>query len=361
MTTIASRAKALVAASSRTQADVAAAIGMTPDAFSRALNGSRGFGALELADLARELDADLHRLITGEPDPSHFLVSARHGYNHSTGERTVDSLEADQQLLEGIRLVYQQAQPFEPSPALPRSIPALRDGLGPAFPRDLIEKVELLGVDVIRLEEVGTAWSGSLLGRNVIIVPTSTNWFRQNWDLAHELGHLVLGHEGVAPGVPTMPRSEADANTFAAELLLPEQLLKDFVAQSPTAGDVANLLWETGVSTPALLHRLDNLQLPLPQDVRDVLGENTQRVLRKYGSLTHEKWEVDPVTHRMEAANSRRFPVWLTNTHTERIAEGSLARGSLAWMLSTSPDDLVVDEPESDTRLSTSELEALLG
>lgn len=363
MTTIASRAKALVMASSRTQADVAAAIDMTPDAFSRALNGSRGFGALELADLARELGADLHELITGEPDPSRLVVSARHRYDHSTGERAVDSLEADQLLLENIRLVYRQALPFDPSPALPSSIASLRETMGSKFSRNFIEQVELLGVDVIRMEEVGTAWSLSLpgLGRNIILVPTSTNWFRQNWDLAHELGHLVLGHENVVPGAPATSEAEVAANAFAAELLLPQERMKEFTAGSPKASDVADLLWETGVSAPALSHRLASLELDLPRKISGILEAKTQRILRQHGNFTQDRRELDPITARMDAANTRRFPVWLTNTHTERVADGSLARGSLAWMLGVSSEDLDVGEPELGSPLSPSELEDLLG
>ena len=45
--------------------DVAESIGMTADAFSRALNGKRQFSSIELARLADRIDADLHWLITG--------------------------------------------------------------------------------------------------------------------------------------------------------------------------------------------------------------------------------------------------------------------------------------------------------
>lgn len=52
---------------------IAADIGMTPDAFSRAVNDRRAFSSIELARLADRLNADVHWLITGQPDP-HRLV-----------------------------------------------------------------------------------------------------------------------------------------------------------------------------------------------------------------------------------------------------------------------------------------------
>ncbi|MCB4209017.1 ImmA/IrrE family metallo-endopeptidase [Arthrobacter sp. UM1] len=362
MSTIATRAKALVEASPRTQADIAASIEMKPDAFSRALNGSRGFGALELADLARELDADLHQLITGEPDPSRLLVSARHSYDHATGKRAVASLEQDRTVLESIRLVYKQADPVPPSPRLPGSGEEMRTALGPGFPRELGVQAESMGVDVLRLEEIGTAWSGSLLGRNLIVVPSSTNWFRQNWDLAHELGHLALGHPGTGLGEQPVAALESRANAFAADLLLPEDAVRAFAEDNPGPGDLASFLWTSGVSAAALSTRLNALRIGLPAETRNLLdGAKTQAILRAHGGFAHGPGELDPITARMEAANLRRFPAWLVNTHTERVAAGSLAKGSLAWMLGTPPEDLELDEPDREARLSVQELEDLLG
>jgi transcriptional regulator with XRE-family HTH domain len=57
--------------------DVAERIGMTPDAFSRALNSKRRFASIELARFAEETGADLHWLITGQPDPKRLSVAAR--------------------------------------------------------------------------------------------------------------------------------------------------------------------------------------------------------------------------------------------------------------------------------------------
>lgn len=91
------------------QKALAQAVGMTADALSRAINGQRGFGALELARIAAELDVEVGFLITGEKDPYRLVVSARHDFDHSSAMRSVDGLEGDQQILENIRLAYAQA------------------------------------------------------------------------------------------------------------------------------------------------------------------------------------------------------------------------------------------------------------
>lgn len=51
------------------QAELAAAAGITADELSRALSGERGFGLAEISVIARHCKADLHYLIMGEPDP----------------------------------------------------------------------------------------------------------------------------------------------------------------------------------------------------------------------------------------------------------------------------------------------------
>ena len=62
----------------RSRREVAAAIGMSPDDFSRALSGQQNFSSIELAQLAEVLGEDVYWLITGEVDPHTILVQACH-------------------------------------------------------------------------------------------------------------------------------------------------------------------------------------------------------------------------------------------------------------------------------------------
>ena len=47
-----------------------------------------------------------------------------------------------------------------------------------------------MGIGVVRVRFFGprTHFVG---GRSVIAVPAKGNWFRENWDIGHELGHLI--------------------------------------------------------------------------------------------------------------------------------------------------------------------------
>ena len=91
-----------------TQKQVAASVGMSPDAFSRALRGERGFSARELADLADLLSQDVHYLITGQPDPQRLVVSARHAFDRETRVRSVEGRQADDAVLADIALAFRQ-------------------------------------------------------------------------------------------------------------------------------------------------------------------------------------------------------------------------------------------------------------
>lgn len=62
----------------------------------------------------------------------------------------------------------------------------------------------------------------------------------QRFTIAHELGHIILGHEGVSFMDATCEKysdlikraNELSANTFATELIMPEILLRDVIDDS---------------------------------------------------------------------------------------------------------------------------------
>ncbi|MEJ7598509.1 MAG: ImmA/IrrE family metallo-endopeptidase [Kofleriaceae bacterium] len=78
----------------------------------------------------------------------------------------------------------------------------------------------------------------------VIVSDRITDPGARRWAIAHELGHLVLGHPsfpphllgGPAPQRPTKNHErdyEAEANTFASELLMPYELVSTWCDASP--------------------------------------------------------------------------------------------------------------------------------
>jgi hypothetical protein len=327
------------------QRDIAERVGMTPDAFSRALNGKRQFASIELAGVAEEIGADLHWLITGQPDPHRLRVAARHDFDHSSGQRTIPGRAGDEPILADIALAYRQAYPRPGNvPSWPESPASVREALGPGFVRPFADRLETqVGVDVVRVAELSTAYSFTVGGRPVIAVPATGNWFRENWDIAHELGHLIMGHhdDGLSHG--DADQHEAAANAFAAELLLPAADLKSVAWDSTGDDDLAALVWSWGVSTDALCRRVSGLLGYTPKCVARWAAHPTQRLLRQHLRLDSE---LDEITTRMDAASQRRFPLSIQEAHLELVASGAISTATLAWMLGIAADALEVDSPD---------------
>lgn len=346
-----------------TQAQVAAQIGLSAEKLSKSLHGRRAFSSVELAQLADALGVDVHWLITGQPDPHRLVVAARHDFDHETRRRAVPGRKDDQHVLDDIALAYRQAFAAWTPPAtpLPATIDEIRAALGPTPVRHLASRIEsALDIDVIRLPELSTAYSFHVGPRKVIVLQATGNWFRENWSLAHELGHLVAKHHDDNLTPAEWDRYEFDANNFAAELLLPEASMRAITWDRITERELADIIWDFGVSTEALTHRLNKLNIPVPDAIREALTLTTQKLLRRYwaGQQTHGP---DQITDRIDQAAARRFPLKLQEAHTDLIATGALHKHTLAWMLGVSPDTLECDEPPQPEPISTNKLAAALG
>lgn len=341
--------------SGRSQREVAALVNMTPDAFSRALSGQRAFSALELVELSGVLGRSVHWFVTGQEDPQAPLIAARHTFNPETGHRAVPDPANDKTILDGIALAYRQVASELPAgpDEIPSSAADVRRDLGEDFVRPFAERIESrLGVDVVRISGLSTDYSIRVAQRWVIVLAATGNWFRENWSLAHELGHIARRHLG-----PTADAGdEATANAFAADLLLPADEVTGESWEVPAAR-VAQFVWEHGISTEALGRRLAKLRVDVPDHVAQCLSLPTQTLLRRH-------WEGcgarDEITLRMDAASQRRFPIGLQEAHLDAVATGRIGKETLAWMLGVQPDELEVEAPPPES-MSTEELAAALG
>jgi Zn-dependent peptidase ImmA (M78 family) len=366
---------------------IAAEVGMTPDAFSRAIKGERAFSSLELARLADLAQADVHYLITGEPDPFRVVFAARHDYDPATGTRDVPGEADDAETLNAVTLAYTQAQIWlnrerradhaEGTTTaghvdLPSEAAAIRGLLGVGFVRDLADRIEeVFGIDVLRIQNLSTDYSFTLDGRRVILLKAQGNWFRSNYSLAHELAHLALGHHDVRGSASS---AEMAANQFASDLLLPGEELRAINWQTIDEGQVARKIWEWGVSTKAIAIRLETLRLSASPEVSAALQQPTQRLLRMHPEATSEPRPImvstvgtlfatvlDPISTRMRDAAERRIPASLIKAHLDGIAAGQIAKGTLAWLLETPAQELGVDEPAPPQQVSVEDLAADLG
>lgn len=108
----------------------------------------------------------------------------------------------------------------------------------------------------------------------VLLNPVKHDYYRQRFDLAHELGHLVM-HEDAEPGGRAV---EEQAHRFAAELLMPADELADLLPAKADWPALARLKEEWGVSMQALLYRARTLGV-----MRDVTYRNAMTTLSANG------------------------------------------------------------------------------
>ncbi|MEH6374572.1 XRE family transcriptional regulator [Streptomyces sp. KLMMK] len=89
----------------------------------------------------------------------------------------------------------------------------------------------------------------------IVLNPAKFDYYRQRFDVAHELGHLVM-HVDAEPGGKIV---EDQAHRFAAELLMPADALRDALPSKADYRVLAMLKEEWGVSMQALLYRSRSL------------------------------------------------------------------------------------------------------
>lgn len=346
-----------------TQAALSEQIEMTPDALSRALNGTRGFAASELARISERFNVSMYWLATGQEDPGRTLLAARHEYDHETGTHKRVDLERSLGAREAIELVYRQAfpEPARPDPLPFRTAAELRALLGQDFAPNFAERIEqLAGIDVVRIEGLHSDLSLVVSGRRCIALQPTPNWFYQNWSMAHELGHLVLGDQTDPErlGAGTEPA----ANRFAAELLLPEAQMRSVDWTRLTPEEFAKLLWQWGVSTKSIEVRLRSLHIRPSAELAELLTQTTQSVLRRHLQLQPTKnLFSDEMGDRMQAASTRRFPGELLDAHSRGVAEGRLHAGSLAWMLGVEESQIELGREAEVSAVGADDLAELLG
>lgn len=344
------------------QRELAERAGMTPDALSRALNGLRGLSHLEIAKIAETLAADTYWLITGREDPHRVEVAARHDWDAKARRRVNRGRADDDSLLARIAVLYREAFPAGPPPslALSRDPRAVRTGLGADFVRDFADRAEQrLGIDVVRVAGLTTDYSLRIGERGVIVLATMPRWFRSNWSLAHEIGHLALLHHD---GNSRTATNEQPADRFAAELLLPKQLMTAQNWAGMSEEGLAEFVWRHGVSTEALRNRLSTLGISPNASVAAGLERSTNRLLRAnvriVRAMEGDGLGGDPVTLREQQSSTRRFPTGLVAALQQRVEDGAVDPRSLAWVWDVPIDE--IDWPEPDESAAAERYEQVL-
>lgn len=140
--------------------------------------------------------------------------------------------------------------------------------LGRVAVQDLALAVEGAGIILVR-EETGiaqieglSAWS-EMLGRPLILLSADKdNGYRSRFDLAHELGHLIL-HRNILRTTDNDRHKlmEKQAHHFAGSFLLPAESFAADIRMPVTLDDLLLLKRRWGVSVAAITMRLHALDL----------------------------------------------------------------------------------------------------
>ncbi|MFV1849527.1 MAG: ImmA/IrrE family metallo-endopeptidase [Porticoccaceae bacterium] len=133
-------------------------------------------------------------------------------------------------------------------------------GLGNKPIRNLLHLLEAKGIRVFALSENCREIDACSFWSNYtpfIMQNTTVNNERARFDLAHELGHLVL-HRDAAP---SGRQAENEANQFAAEFLMPEDSVRSIIVRYWSMEALIDKKKVWTVSLAALAYRLHKLGL----------------------------------------------------------------------------------------------------
>ena len=115
----------------------------------------------------------------------------------------------------------------------------------PVLLKKIAKSVPELYIDGKELKDGISGLQATYRGVSFIRYNIKHSLKRNRFTVAHELGHLMLGHT-VKPGRINLQSSdskEIEANQFAAELLMPLQMLKKAISDFGTVDDLAKAFW----------------------------------------------------------------------------------------------------------------------
>lgn len=136
---------------------------------------------------------------------------------------------------------------------------------GPTEPiGNLTRRIEKIGAVVLKSDLKENAvfgysfWLHGKVARPYILISHIQTAYRARWTLAHELGHICLGHEFSALDPKT---ADLQANEFASSLLIPEEAFQNDLLGGVSISAFSHLKSRYGVSIAALVRRAYDLKI----------------------------------------------------------------------------------------------------
>jgi Zn-dependent peptidase ImmA (M78 family)/transcriptional regulator with XRE-family HTH domain len=260
------------------KSELAASVGKSATAVAAWESGAKRPGAPTVAELALSLSVAPGFFAVRPSDVAALSTTPHFRSLRSTTQAARDQAFAYGQLAVDIAQTLERHAEF-PERDVPARPVAVDDatGDGPEEAARLTREQWALGVSpaghLIRLAEhhgilvvfsppqaaTVDAYSFDSRLRPVIVLnPIKRDYYRQRFDVAHELGHLIM-HADAEPGGRIV---EEQAHRFAAELLMPAAQLREQLPAAMSARAwiaLARLKEQWGVSIQALLYRARRL------------------------------------------------------------------------------------------------------
>lgn len=273
------------------QVQLAAMVGVSPATISKWKSGQQAPEAEALASLSRVINVSPEWFTRPLPEKGSLPLFRSNASAHAAAR---SMLEARLEWTQDIVLAMSEFVDFpdvnlpvrlftDPQQITSSDIEAAacecRDmwGLGRRAIPDLALATEGAGVILVR-EETGiapieglSAWSYALQRPLILLSADKDNGFRSRFDLAHELGHLIL-HKGIdrSTDPDRYKLMEAQAHKFAGAFLLPAETFAADVRTPVTLDSLLLLKQRWGVSVAAMIMRLESLKI-IDADTKMVL------------------------------------------------------------------------------------------
>ncbi len=265
------------------QADIAEQADITPSALSQAERGVSNPTAATLIRLAEALDVPVEAFSRRPGSNSDLNPQFRHLRRTPQRERrrALRFVEATDAMLRVLASRVQLPDPFtfesrvHPDDSIDavgdqiesiasEARTALRVDTHSPLRVDLVKLLENAGVVVVRDPETDEnidAYSAVVNAQPIVVLygGSESVWDRDNFNLAHELGHLVM-HRGTKqrPGTKT---AEQQAHRFAGAFLAPEDPIRSEIPDDLDWGVYLELKIKWGLSIAALVHRAHDLRI----------------------------------------------------------------------------------------------------
>jgi len=167
-------------------------------------------------------------------------------------------------------------------PAIAAGVLRERWGLGLQPAPNLVQLAELLGVRVFALSvnaRTLDAFSFWERDRAFILLNARGTAERRRWDVAHELGHLLM--HGGSHHLPVDRGREDEADEFAGALLLPEEGIRRDAVRPTRLDEFRQYKLRWKVSAIALIRRMHHLGYLTDWQYRNLAVEASKANLRR--------------------------------------------------------------------------------